>query len=251
MDEDMCEDYMNLFKIKQEACGKCMEGNFLLPFFFLMSFIPFTFLLSSWIVAKFVWLPYVLEVKNQKEIEWPEEEIEEIPYEKKYPLEKAENDNKNLNTGNCSVCESTPEGLVFLQYNKKDECFEWWGDNKQVAYKYLETVARKYVTVFKCANLYIDREEDLKNQLEKEKEEKEREEMKEEDIGEADSDDDLFVKFKTNKKIKPKNMGQRAAINGNTYRYCGKIKDFKMLQKSEKKEGPKKMDFSSWKQMFK
>ena len=140
--------------------------------------------------------------------------------------------------------------MVFLQYNKKDEGFEWWSDNKQVAYKYLEAVARKYVTVFKCANLYIDREEDLKNQLEKEKEEKEREEMEEEDIGEADSDDDLFVKFKTNEKIKPKNISQRAAINGNKYRYCGKISEFKILRKNEKKEKNKKMDFSSWKQMF-
>ena len=59
------------------------------------------------------------EVKNQKEIEWPEEEIEEIPYEKKYPLEKAEDDNKDLNTKNCSVCESTPDGLVFMKYNKE------------------------------------------------------------------------------------------------------------------------------------
>ena len=59
MDEDMCKDYMNLFKIKQEACGKCIEDNFLLPLFFFISFIPFTILLSSWIVAKYVWLPYV------------------------------------------------------------------------------------------------------------------------------------------------------------------------------------------------
>ena len=119
-------------------------------------------------------------------------------------MEKSENDNKNLNIKNCSVCESTPDGLVFLQYNKKDEGFEWWSDNKQVAYKFLETVARKYVTVFKCANLYIDREEDLKTQLEKEKEEKEREEMEEEDKKEEeDSDEDLFVKFKPNEKIKP------------------------------------------------
>ena len=196
----MCEDYMNFFKIKHEACGKCIEGNFLLPLFFFISFIPFTILLSTWVVAKYVWLPYVLEVKNQKEIEWPEEEIEEIPYEKKYPLEKAENDNKNLNTKNRSVCESTPDGLVFLQYNKKDEGFEWWSDNKQVAYQYLETVARKYVTVFKCANLYIDREDDLIKQLEKEKEEKECEEMEEEDKKEEVVASDLSEKSVTSQK---------------------------------------------------
>ena len=68
---------------------------------------------------------------------------------------------------------------------------------------------------------------------------------------EEDSDDDLFVKFKTNEKIKPKKIGQRAAINGNKYRYCGKIKDFKILKKTEKKGGLiKKWIFHHWKQMF-
>jgi len=67
-----------------------------------------------------------------------------------------------------------------------------------------------------------------------------------------DSDDDLFVKFKTNEKIKPKKKGQRAAIRGNKYKYCGKIKNFKLLNKPVKKVSEKKkMDFSSWKTMFK
>ena len=43
----------------------------------------------------------------------------------------------------CSVCESTPDGLVFMKYNEDNEGFDWWGDNKQTAYKYLETVSKK------------------------------------------------------------------------------------------------------------
>ena len=43
-----------------------------------------------------------------------------------------------------------------MRYHKEDEGFEYWAD-KDIDYKYLETVARKYVTVFSCRDLYIDR----------------------------------------------------------------------------------------------
>jgi len=251
MTEPFCEDYIYLFETKSAACKYCVENNMLFPMFFLVSFIPFTILFSSWVVAKFVFLPYVEMAKNEKEIEWPEEE-EIVKYEEKYPIIKKNVKNEDLDTDNCCVCESTTDGLVFMKYNKKNEIFDWWGDNKSVSYKYLETVARKYVNSFKCSNFYIDREEDLKEQIEKEKVEEEREKMEHEDKKEeeVDSDDDLFVKLKPNEKIKPKKKGKRAAINGNNYKYCGKIKDFKLLKKIENKKNKKKLDFSSWKSML-
>ena len=251
MTEETCSEYIYLLDTKAVACNKCIEGNFLFPLFFLVSFIPFTIIFSSWVVARFIYLPHIKQVKNEKDIEWPQDETEKIPYEKKYKLENAEKKNENLDTEKCSVCESTPDGLIFMKYNKKNEGFDWWSDNRQTAYKYLETVARKYVLIFKCSNLYIDREEDIKKQLSKEKEEREKMDMAKEDKkNEEDSDDDLFVKFKTNEKIKPK-KGDRAAINGNKFKYCGKISDFKLLNVPEKKVSvKKKMDFSSWKTMF-
>jgi len=250
MTEPFCEDYIYLFETKSAACKYCVENNMLFPMFFLVSFIPFTILFSSWIVAKFVFLPHVEMAKNEKEIEWPEEE-EIIKYEEKYPIIEKNVKNEDLDTDNCCVCESTPDGLVFMKYNKKNEIFDWWGDNKSVSYKYLETVARKYVNSFKCSNFYIDREEDLKQQIEKEKVEEERKKMEDEDKKEeeVDSDDDLFVKLKPNEKIKPKKKGKMAAINGNKYKYCGKIKDFKLLKKTAKRK-KKKLDFSSWKSML-
>ena len=253
MTEQTCSDYIYVFDTKAAACGKCIENNFLFPLFFLISFIPFTIAFSGWVVAKFIYLPHMLEVANEKDIAWPDEEEEKIPYEKRYPLENVLNDNENINTELCSVCESTPDGLVFMTYNKDNEGFDWWGDNKQTAYKYLEAVSRKYVTIFRCASFYLDREEDVKRQIDREKELEEKAKMAEEDKKDnEDSDDDLFVKFKTNEKIKPKKKGQRAAIRGNKYKYCGKINDFKLLNKPVKKVSEKKkMDFSSWKTMFK
>ena len=251
MTEPFCEDYIYLFETKSAACNYCIENNMLFPMFFLISFIPFTILFSSWVVARYIYLPHMKQVENEKDIEWPDEEEEEIPYENRYPIGEADDDNKDVDMRNNSICESTPDGLVFMKYNKDNEGFDWWGDNKQTAYKYLETVARKYVKVFKCSNLYIDREEDLKRQLEREKEEEERAKKEAEDKKEEeDSDDDLFVKFKTNEKIKPKKKEKRAAINGNKYKHCGKIKDFKVLKEIVKETVNKKMDFNSWKSMF-
>ena len=126
-----------------------------------------------------------------------------------------------------------------------------------MAYKYLETVDRKYVKSFKCISLYIDREKDIKQQIEQEKEEEEKAKMKaeekakmEEKDEDSDSEDDLFVKFKPNQQMKPKKKGEKVARYANKYKYCGKISDFEILLKP-KKEEPKKMDFSSWKTMFK
>ena len=254
MTEPFCEDYIYLFETRSAACNYCIENNMLFPMFFLISFIPFTILFSSWVVAKFVYLPHMKAVENEKDIEWPnEEEEKKIPYEERYELSDKKDEKRELDTENCSVCESTPDGLVFMKYDEDNEGFDWWGDNKQTSYKYLETVSRKYVTVFRCNWLYIDREKDIKLQLQREKEEEEKAKMEEEDKKEeeGDSDDDLFVKFKPKQQMKPKKKGIKAAINGNKYKYCGKIKDFKLLQIPKKKVNPnKKMDFSSWKTMF-
>ena len=87
---------------------------------------------------------------------------------------------------------------------------------------YLEVVARKYCTMFGCPEIYIDRGKDIQRQKELEKQAEEKAKMEEEDKKDTgDSDDDLFVKFKTNEKIKPKKKGERAAIRGNKYKYCG------------------------------
>lgn len=251
-EEQICNDYIYVFNTKADVCGGCMENNFLLPFFFLLSFVPFTILFSSWVVAKFVYMPYMKKIENEKDIEEEEEEVKETPYEEKYPIDKELDENKDLDTEKNNVFEATPDGSVFMKYDKENEGFYWWGDNKQVSYKYLETVARKYVKVFKCTSLYIDRKEDIKRQIEREKQEEEREKIKAEDKEEEpDSDDDLFVKFKPNEQMKPKKKGEKAAINANKYKYCGKISDFEILLKPKKKENPqKKMDFSSWKTMF-
>jgi len=63
---------------------------------------------------------------------------------------------------NNFVLEYTPLGNVYMRYNSEKETFEYFSDST-LPYRYLETVARKYVITFFCKPIYIDIEEELKN----------------------------------------------------------------------------------------
>ena len=62
---------------------------------------------------------------------------------------------------NCFIMETTPIGNVLMNYDKKTETFKYYSDYN-VPYRYLETIARKFVITFHCKPLYIDMEEELK-----------------------------------------------------------------------------------------
>ena len=233
---------------KKQACDICGKNNYLLMFFFFFSFIPFTTVVSAIIIARYIYIPHVLSASKEEDLSDDEEEVEEILYENKYPLNKSLVAREDQVTDNLTVSDNTPDGLVFMKYNKDEESFHWWAEKKGVSYKYLETVARKYVKIFRCSNYYIDREESLKNEIDQRKMEEEQKKMQEEDKKEdVDSDDDLFVKLKPNEKIKPKKIEKIAAKRANKYKYCGKVSDFEMLKKVVKPKKSSFLSFASWK----
>ena len=59
--------------------------------FFLISFLPFVSIFSTWVVAKFIWLPYVKKVRNTKYVIELNKEYE-IKYEDKYPIPSPDDD---------------------------------------------------------------------------------------------------------------------------------------------------------------
>jgi hypothetical protein len=56
------------------------------------------------------------------------------------------------------VEETTPEGVVRMKF--EDGVFKYWS-NRAIQYKYLETVARKFVMVYECKDNYINIYEEL------------------------------------------------------------------------------------------
>lgn len=61
----------------------------------------------------------------------------------------------------CFVLEHTPVGNVILHYDLENGRFHYYSD-ATIPYRYLETVARKFVKQFCCRPLYVDMETELR-----------------------------------------------------------------------------------------
>ena len=103
------------------------------------------FLIGSVFVVNCIYKPWLKKIEDEEE---PEK------YEDKYKLRdywdwKEINFDKDAETNDNNVAnDHTPEGNVFMKYNKENEGFEYWCDDKNIKYDYLDTVARKYCLSF-------------------------------------------------------------------------------------------------------
>jgi hypothetical protein len=182
---------------------------------------------------------------------------------------------------NNFVLDNTPLGNVIMTYNNNKEVFEYYSDNS-IPYRFLESVARKYVITYFCRPLYVDMEEELKEsekkRLEKENEEKLQKEKEKEELNNKAMipiKKSVFAKFKSYNKeggsggkislgaAPPKNSIPNSNLNINTnnetkfllkektnrYNYQGKIANFSMIKKINKKDVNKKyaMTFAEFK----
>jgi len=170
---------------------------------------------------------------------------------------------------NNIVMENTPLGNVVMFFDNKKETFVFYSD-LTMPYRYLEVVGRKYVTTYKCKNLYVDMEEQLKSAEEKKKQKQEpledvalESKNPEKQINAANTKKDVFAKFKTynnsvtkevvaapaknagNKDITKKdNENALLKDNANKYRYEGKLANFNFLQPVDKKQLDKRLAMS-------
>ena len=187
------------------------------------------------------------------------------------------------------IIEHTPLGNVLMFYNHDKLAFEYYSD-LTIPYRYLETVARKYVLTYNYRPLYIDMEEELKDYEKKLEDKEAREKEKEDDEKNLDTNTkstpkDVFAKFKSynkeagtgrvNTAPPPKNsIPQNRMISSvnlkdktdgtnreklllkekaNRYSYQGKFLNFNILQKIDKKVVDKKyaLTFADFKKMNK
>ena len=180
--------------------------------------------------------------------------------------------NARLNTlMNNVIMENTPLGNVIMMYDNNRETFNFYSDN-MIPYRYLETVARKYVITYNCRPLYIDMEEELKTYEKKMLEHEENE--KQTNIAQlAEPKKNVFAKFKSyntegksghvgkvpgpqnsvqNKDTGDKDKNRKIILKDNANRYScqGKIHNFSIIKRPEKKLLSKKltMTFATFKQ---
>ena len=246
-----CLEY-DLYLDRSAACGICVENAYFLQFLLLLSLIPVSALTSAWLVAKFVYEPHMRAAAMEEEWSDDEEEEKEELYEDKYCLDFVSKNDDKKNHDNLMVQETTPDGSVFMKWNEENESFDYWCDNKEIKYVYLEVVARKYCVIFGCPEIYIDRGKQIKNQMELEKQAEENTKMEEEDKKdeEVDSDDELFAKLKKPQEVKKsveKKKSEIAALRANKYKRIGKISEMVLLKKIKPTSNTKKkMTFSDW-----
>jgi hypothetical protein len=193
------------------------------------------------------------------------------------------------NLKNCFIIEKTPLGNVAMIYNNKKSSFDYYSDST-IPYRYLEPVGRKYVLTFKCKQIYVDMEEELKEyerkleDLENEKKEKKERELMEIEEKEKNNSNlvpvpvkkNVFAKFKDYNKEAgsgrvniappPKNSipsGVKKEANplekvilkerANRYSCEGRFSNFSIIQKVDRKKVDKKfaMTFADFKKMNK
>ena len=231
-------------------------------FFIFLSFIPMMFLFPMWIVAKFIYEPWVEKLSEMRE------DLPEIPFLDRWPIDKATQDEGKVINENSVVYESTPKGNVVMRFNIEDEVFEYWSDSKQLVYKELDVVARKYVNLFCCKDVYVDRKAKQVEKFRKEREKFMKEkngEVVEKEIEEEDEDKDLFLKTKGEKakEEEGKFIDDRGVIDlnkllavedANRFKRLGRFDEFKGWNVDRnsiklKKEIPN-MSFSSFKNML-
>lgn len=212
----------------------------------LLSFIIFNtgLVISCWFSGYFL-------LDKIEEIEEVEKKIE---YKDLYPIDdmnKALKEKKDISK-NTVVLENTPDGNVLLRYNSESEGFEYWCDNKNIKFDYLETVARKFVIANFCIDLYKDRFKNIEEQKKKLKEEEINEEKVKEELSDdiVDDVDDVFlkpkkIKEKVNKKME-KNENVIVANESNKYLHMGKISEYPWIQKPKEEKIAKKLSYSEW-----
>ena len=191
--------------------------------------------------------------------------------------------NKKLDQGiNNYVLELTPLGNIYMRYNNHKKSFEYFSNNT-IPYRYLEPVARKYVMTYWCKPIFIDIDEELKAaeiRYDEDIKKKEEETKRQEDPSKQNK---IFARLKNynkdnNSKNQPnmqmKNRNQPSLTlppqikanlpnvnqtsgkqllkeNANRYTWEGRLANFSLLKKVDKKTVDKNLSlsFSDFKRM--
>lgn len=203
------------------------------------------FAAASPIVAR-VWSSYKRKCDKEPA------ETYETPCEYRYPIEEAMDDGE-IPTSSY-VMEYTPNGSVLMKYNADNEQFEYWGA-RSVQYKYLETIARKFVTSFHCSRIYHDWNPYEKKETSEKPEPTESTEKPETTTNPpepSEPSESVFASFKTYNTSKARQNKNTNKVR-NHYVHKGTLSEWYESPQSQKdttKNENVGIDFSTYKSMF-
>jgi hypothetical protein len=247
---------INISQYSDYNLNENLEWNDILTYYIrLFQFIGVSTLYIGFIAYGTYSIKNYYKKSNQNIFE--EENEQEIPYEMKFFQEYDEMDDGDEdgddedgdedgeegeltqdfvnNLSLKTITETTPRGDVLMYYSSKLNSFVYHSKTKEIPYKYLETVARKYVIEYKCKKLYIDIRKEYEKGLHKYNEIKEKEERGEKGEENKDSNNNkkkqIFAKFKTYNRKGEVHNKQKDKIyilreQSNRYSYRGKIEEY-------------------------
>jgi hypothetical protein len=164
---------------------------------------------------------------------------------------------------NSSIYEFTPKGSVLMHYDFEKESFVYYCNTKDIPYRFLETVARKYVTVNNCKKIMVDMNKELKDAVETFKyntNNKTKSVANNTNNISNNNKKEVFTTFKNYNRLgnggsKSTTLNKKFILpqNANRYSYSGKIKDFSFLNKNgcnDMEPAKKKMDYAAFKKLM-
>ena len=187
-------------------------------------------------------------------------------YERKYLTELEQLEERVLSDTelnelmNKIVRENTPDGEIIMFYNNNTKSYFYYTDIRNVSYKILDAVARCYAVTYNVKQVCVNYKEvwekakvEALQQQEKDNEEKAEEKAEEKEEKKVKS---VFADFKdynrkTHSHASIKRRRYRITTDeSNTFKYCGKIEDYKTPEeKEENQRNEKKLSFSEFKKM--
>lgn len=204
-------------------------------------FMPLATLMSSALVATYVWKPYW----DKCQAEPPETYITPIEY--RYPIDEAIEG--KVPKKNSYVIETSDQyGQIAVAWNDEDHVFEYWGcDN--IPFVILESVARKFVTMYCCSQIFKEIQEEEKEEDETQTDTSNIPEPEEKaDTTNSDAETNVFATFKNYNNTNTSRASRN--IVRNHYRHKGVIQDiFSRETETETKTEPtlNYLDFSTYK----
>ena len=176
--------------------------------------------------------------KSDSESETKNEDLEHlsktdkliINYQEKYKdkfliLEDKEFNKEQLDQlKNKILLENTPLGNVIMFYDNNRETFTYYSDST-IPYRFLETVARKYVVLNDCKNIFVNMDEEIKV-AEKKLEEKKQKKLEEDEKNNLQKDLNQPVPIRKNifAKLKSYNKDSGLKVAGISGDYKGGAK---------------------------
>lgn len=162
------------------------------------------------------------------------------PYEYKYldafdaSVKHVIDSHSEANYSNNFVMDYTPYGNVIMNYDKEEEMFIYYCDKREIPFKYLETVARKFVIHNKCHSIYVD----IRDELRPKKMDVEIVDLKEgeqEDGVKNEKIKSVFATFKkkTGKKSVKNETSRKKVVfkeNVNKYKWSGRLNEYSILE---------------------